>query len=1624
MRKCLAVLVAVAGAAAFAENYTWTGVGVQGSWKDAANWSGDGYPHLQGDTATVAVDADITVDESIVLTELNVKGGAKVTVRDNGTAELRFQPFTTATGSKVTGGPKVTEEGSELVLLAKVVNDKDTASGGYNRVDPKASDGGILRFGGSWANGTVTGVTYLGGKSGTLVFDGTQFAAGNIDVGFDSTGGNNARTETMVITNGAAITSTGTFTMGSNGGTPNTRVVQYPDTTFSVSQMGMGTSAKYNEGWCVTNVYEQKGGTLAITDTVNLGKRLSGFLLQSSGTTTCSQIRFEVEPAAYSRLDVTGGTFGFVKLHADLRSGTSVGDLTTTTLPNPRNVDISFANCTVLNRGAYHNFIAHPVKLDGDIVFDATSLRTIGFSNPVIGDDFNPTMTAGTPVDLTMTRDFTQTRGAPRYNTFTVASGCTYTLAGGTFEANDLVLADPSASFVLADGELVFSSNASPSGVFKVAGAAKVNVAAGKTVNLNVELGRGGEVIRTGAGTLNLVYCGNSFLTGGAYGFGTLAVGTADRTVLTIDGADVTADKLTFGSKSVAFTSGKIVLASGSLKFGAIAGDTVEPGEIELRGGTLKVDVNMNLSANVCVSGPATIDVASGKTFTFAALPTFADDATLVKTGAGTICFPDSSMTLWRGDFDIVEGIVQLKKAATLKHDPAAASPTHTVTVRDNGRFIIGERYHLAQVAAWVDYVIEDGGCVVGFERNTIPVNSITVDGVAQAVGVYSGTVFSGNAYEDVIGWFRQNGGAYNSALVVPYRWTGAGDGVSWESEANWANNEKPVVAVAEVTDKGTKEVITPAVYSFADLSAAEHVTFANALTITGLIYMPPAGEGRLVFEGPGNKTLTFQSVNYGVGTFAAPDCEIVFRNCQPKRGGTPIFRAAGGRITFDGSFNFNQAVMGGCPYFGAGATVTHATNSAPSQIYYFGAYAGEYSYWWFDEGTSLTFSRLYTGVNSVPSVPVIGVRNGGDLTLTDLYISRISGDNIPQFFLEGVESKVTLAEGLYLGTRCPSTSTVKVDSGGAFIQTAGTLTVPKIANELDDNFFYLRGGDLRLGAGGLVVTTSRKDNPVYDKNGNIADSTIYQTTPAFYFQGGTLTATAAFDDFVVTELTTGTRSVLDTAEFEVTVRGDLVGKGALVKRGSGTLVIDGAVKDAAALVIEAGTLALGADFSQEANLAALTVPSAAAVALTAGQNLTVGAFVVDGVAQSGTVACGAGTVTVAGAATDWLTAAQITPNYKKTFGADETLGSFDYENYVSDAGVLTLAGATGVRLTLAAGATISVAAGDTLVFDLPVYLAGGLTVTGGGEVVFTEKAVVTADQDEAGGKKLNRVTDVKGGTWLTVGASWSNNDVIWLVSEATDARLCRLTIEGDGSVNQAPMPLNGTDGSGGKGVGGEMMLVNGGTFRYRATDGIFGTQAVQTQRIILGKGGVLQLPGMLRRLSAASESTLEILDYGGILETETYAVTPVLKREITVELHGEAMEIRPAAKTAPGVNAVEATFTGKGAILLNSSVAPLTLAGDLTGVTNVIVRAGQLILRDRAVDTLGQSDVSLDCAAASLGVGGTATVNGLYLDGAQARQGLYGKGVAPRAKFLAPIESGFLDVRDGVPPGMLIIVR
>ncbi len=1629
VKRIVAAAMMAAGVfSASAETWTWTGEGGNSNWTNPLNWDREtGYPDARDAEVVVSKSATITLDTGC---ETKLKyftaTGSGVVVTLNGTADSVLN-FTYIASTDYVGLNVL--EGAQLYVYADISTGGDeefVSSGKKNgRIDHDCDDGGAVHFLGNYRSVTG-GYNYMAGN-GDWYFEGDSFTYISNNVAFGHKSGNQlAYTVDVLVKDNAVVTNGGSFILGSNSTPPNTVVTQEGEgTRVAVQQLYVGgNSASYKAN--PTNCYCLKSGSLTIADTLGIAYGMDGKYIQEGGEATATKLL--IANLAYvagcnqdvqGAFEMYGGSFRFRKINYETDNGRlDCGK-------------VVLKDCAFSSDGVYANDVPWETTLGGVVALGTSAIndngkivsRELNFLKAILEPEIALNLTSPETdlVTLGVYQDYELTEGNSIEVTKLVVGSSDakvdFTLNGGDLTVKELECGDYGV-FTFAGGTLHFLDTASPKALIKVTGAVNVEVPAGKTVTLNVELGEGGQICETGEGTLIVNYGGKSYFTVGEYEFSTLTVGAVDWSELVIDGAEITVGTLAFGSAEPT-SGGKLTLKSGSL---AITSGIKEVASgrsaIEFAGGTFKTLVDLSLTNEVTIAeGDAQVvsfEVDAGKTLTFAKAPEFVGYPLLIKTGAGTLYFGDGTVVDWRGNISVESGFVQLGNYTTLRQ-PAGDTSGHQINIGAGACFCIGNGKQAA-VNAWVDYWLnaenEVSGYIFAYERNTIPINSVTLaDGTCiDTPFTYPGTGKNGTKHTDAgTDWFRQGGGAENTQLVIPYRWTGAGDDDNYHNPANWENETVPPAPAPSAN---------PKLFVFADISAADHISFAGAnINISGFVVLPTDGvPKKVVIEGPatGNDKVAFSAASYGSGTFVGMGNELVYRNCQLYRSsGTPICRSFGGKVTLEGNRTFGFSLKSGGGYWGCDVVARCGTNTMTEVELSFAGYAEQYSSFWFDEGSDVTFQCLYTGQNSIPNMPTYGVRNGGKLTLESLYVNRISGDNLTTFYLQGEDSELTLTEGLYLGTKKVFKDLYRAYSGGSFNMEGGTLRTAGIQNELMNNACYLKDGEVYLGAGGITRSYSREERPHKD------DHTIVQTTPAVFLQGATVHATAAFENSLKTEFTDFTTSVIDTDEYEVTFSGELTGAGTIVKRGAGALVLNGLANTTAKLEIEAGSLKLGANYSGVAMLRRLTVPSANSVALTAGQTLTVGEFFVDGVAQSGTVNCGDGTVVVSTSTYDWVIAADTTAQYTQTFTANAEIGSFAYDCVASEAGVLTITGQNGAQLTLPANTTIFVAEGDTLVIDLPVYMAGRVDFSGGGEVLFTTKATVTS--------VAKHWTVLNDGTYITLSTPWASDGSIAINTSTQAKRLGRITVEGAGYLNQNPFPFNGAS-SGAVGVGGEMVLKGGGKFRLRATDGQFGPQAntKQTHRVILEAGGILVIPGKLYDKKSNLSSTLEIISYGGTIssDSEPRDVGPKIAGDLTVTLmDNEVLTLNTyAGDTKPTV--FNNDFVGEGK-LYHAVNQRLCLGGSLAGVTEIDCQAGSLTLDAKPAATIpATADLKLGAGVkVTLNFNGIMTINNWYVEGEELPYNkVYTIDDPVYGKYLKG--PGKLKVTGNPRPGMVIIVK
>ncbi|MBO5482666.1 MAG: hypothetical protein J5978_05040 [Spirochaetaceae bacterium] len=220
-KKAFAVVVFLCFAlCVFADNYTWTGGGVEGKWDDPVNWGGSGYPG-ESDKAIFQSNTfpQITSPETITVLDVRIDASASLTIGNeslkninftiSGTLEvssnssltnygtLTFESVTISSGCTFYNYGTLTCNGA-MLLRGNIVNNGSFSALGVTQVDDGATiennanssfKSGPLNNNGSIAN------------SGNLSCTGTITNSGSLE----NTGG----TITGSITNSGTVTNNG-----------------------------------------------------------------------------------------------------------------------------------------------------------------------------------------------------------------------------------------------------------------------------------------------------------------------------------------------------------------------------------------------------------------------------------------------------------------------------------------------------------------------------------------------------------------------------------------------------------------------------------------------------------------------------------------------------------------------------------------------------------------------------------------------------------------------------------------------------------------------------------------------------------------------------------------------------------------------------------------------------------------------------------------------------------------------------------------------------------------------------------------------------------------------------------------------------------------------------------------------------------------------------------------------------------------------------------------------------------------------------------------------------------------------------------------------------------------------
>ena len=273
----------------------------------------------------------------------------------------------------------------------------------------------------------------------------------------------------------------------------------------------------------------------------------------------------------------------------------------------------------------------------------------------------------------------------------------------------------------------------------------------------------------------------------------------------------------------------------------------------------------------------------------------------------------------------------------------------------------------------------------------------------------------------------------------------------------------------------------------------------------------------------------------------------------------------------------------------------------------------------------------LYVGYYGYGGDATLNITNGGAVSNTYGYIGA-GGAAANTVTVDGAGSKWTNTFSLYVG-RSGGTGTLNIANGGAVSNTSGCVgydsgstgmvTISGAGSTWTNNGSLYVGsqgtgtvtqtGGTNTVAGALYLGRYSTGSGTYALNGGVLVLSALSGgsgTAAFNFGGGTLRANAAFSSTLPMALTgTGGNANIDTADYAVTLSGQLAGPAGLNKLGAGTLTLSGANTYNGLTTVNAGVLDL---VDSTFNVSAGTASGTFAPLLAGGADIQAGKLVLD----------------------------------------------------------------------------------------------------------------------------------------------------------------------------------------------------------------------------------------------------------------------------------------------------------------------------------------------------------------------------------------------------------------------------
>jgi len=1141
------------------------------------------------------------------------------------------------------------------------------------------------------------------------------------------------------------------------------------------------------------------------------------------------------------------------------------------------------------------------------------------------------------------------------------------------------------------------------------------------------------------------------------------------------------------GSNNAPYAGGRFVQSGGhavvSNKFSVVY-DTDGSG-IYLSGGTLTFVTSYYTASSAMIGAPLnlsdspTIDV-QGPQLTFPVATTFAPDTVLTKTGlynSNLIVNNDLAMD---GSLVVKSGYFLAGYSYEVKDvELSAPDDDHSAwpVTLDGGIFNVS--LVRSRVTRPLALTIENGGKVRFpavndannpiYARSILVAHSLVVDGVTMDKGRYT--------TDNLPGIFA-SGSAGNASVVVPYVWTGAGNGTSWDDAANWDGGDVPPSGATTAVDLSR--------------AGGKTIMVNDNKTVTCIIFNPQGREKKLTISGSGK--IVHSCPSFTVGMFVGPGRELVFDVDVDKASydtglgyNIPTI-VGGGRIivkrNFPGILSTDSYKRAGYAIDGelAFAGTTTFLTSDGYKLFGVGTWEPQgKSKIVFEDGCNLTAWRLDPSPIGNLVASDEWVQNGGSVSLANFYFTRYYSNARSPFSYTLNGGSLSVSSELTLGSYYYTVATRY--SGGEFVMNGGTLTANEIRCQRYNNYIRLNGGDVYLKAGfkDTFATAPQVQTVTNEWSVKIGGAKIH--------------ATGTWANGLSTEFTgLNGAATIDTAGYNVTFSKSVQGVGGFVKDGNGILTFSDSATFTGPVIVNGGSVVFGStvngpkDFTVSsgtlsfqaaptAELDSIVVPSASDIVVSASASgLSVKRLVIGGNVQPvGSISVNGGSVNVTGSSEsvwvgteggNWSTAGNWTagvPNSTAAavdFGysalasdatinvdAAITIKNLTYR-HATDGASLTLAGSS--TLSFAAGGVIDVPAGNTLVINANATLLGTTTKKGQGTLVLNG---VLAGNTAAGGFYL---ATAEGEVVLN---GEQKQCRIWTSSELQRPRL---TI-GPNAVATNACSVNASWGSGTSGE----IVQNGGLVDLNPPEYGFFSANPSCWYLALGNGkytlngGTLALYRTNSSFGFTDDSMVEFVQNGGLLKVGEFCKSGVTTGNYTYTLNGGTNEIgnswiMPVTGRATAYLNGGAIVSGGNAAMFshridvvmggdvtfaqkNADVA-VTLGSDMSG-TGTIRQAGPgkltlagdsyWFLGALAVDggTLGISnpvrpETTLDIASgAAVSIDcDEVVIKRLAVNGVERGAGRYsaasGKDIGGRIQG-----TGVLVVQEGIGPGSIIVV-